>query len=357
MRAPRSIQPVGTGGLGRFLSESSGIGRYSIRVNRGRAPAVLIALSLLLSSCAGGEPGRDDGIANERAGAKPTPEGTKAVVAAQTSSDNRIGSFKLWRAMKTVRKLAGAAGIGVRERATNNERRAALYIARRFESYGYKVHIQKFSVDGGTSRNVVARWPGSITHPFVIGAHLDTVPASPGANDNASGVAAMLEAARLSAGRGPTRYIRWVAFGSEEYGDDGTHHDGSKEYVRRLGPKGRKRTPGMLSVDMIADGKPLLTGSFGIGPRVLGRMVYRRITRNSGIRMRYQTLCDCSDNGPFEHAGIPGAFMYSGPEPDYHSPSDVPDNLKPKHLKRTGRALLLFVRRMGADTVRKLRRY
>lgn len=272
-------------------------------------------------------------------------------------SDAPVGRFRLKRAMKTVRALAGGRGIGIRERATSNERRAALYVARKFESYGYQVHIQKFTVDGGTSRNVVAKWPGQIDHPLVIGGHIDTVPEAPGANDNASGVAAILEAARLTAGKEPARFIRWVAFGSEEYGDDGTHHDGSRVYVRRMGPTGRERSPGAISVDMVADGKPLLTGSFGIGPRVLGRMVYGRITRHSDIAMEYRTLCDCSDNGPFEHAGIPGAFLYSGIEPDYHSISDTVPNMRPKHLKRSGRALLVFVRRVDRDTIRKLRRH
>jgi Zn-dependent M28 family amino/carboxypeptidase len=264
----------------------------------------------------------------------------------------------MWRAMKTVRKLSGGRGIGVRERATRKERRAALLIARKFENLGYKVAIQRFSVDGGVSRNVVARWPGSIDHPLVIGAHIDTVPVSPGANDNASGVATILEAARLAAGKRPVKYIRWIAFGAEEYGDDGTHHDGSAFYVRRLGSKGRRRSPGALSVDMVADGKPLLSGSFGIGPRILGRMVYRRIERGSGVSIEYRTLCDCSDNGPFEHAGIPGAYLHSGTEdPDYHSSTDTPPNLRPKHLKRTGRALLTFVRSVDRATIRTLRRY
>lgn len=272
-------------------------------------------------------------------------------------SDAPVTEFKLWRAMKTLRKLSGGRGIGIRERATSGERTAARFLAKRFRQFGYEVEIQKFSVDGGRSRNVIARWSGQVDHPFVIGAHMDSVPGSPGANDNASGTAAILEAARLVAGKKPSRLITWVAFGSEEYGDDGRHHVGSEIYVRRSSTKERERMPGMLSVDMVSDGKPLLTGSFGIGPRVLGKMVYRRITRNTTIAMRYQTLCDCSDNGPFEHAGIPGAFMYSGPEPDYHSPGDIPPNMRPKHLKRTGRALMAFVRRLDARTLRYLRRF
>lgn len=332
-----------------------------------RAPAAALALALCLTGCADAATSDGDTRAAavdpeetspvEAPSASPSPTPAVADAAVADFEDGPIGGFKLWRAMDTVRDLAGGKGIGIRAKATDNERRAARYIARKFESYGYEVKIQKFSVDGGISRNVIAKWPGQVRHPLVIGGHMDTFPGAPGANDNASGLATILEIARLAAGNQQMRYIRWVAFGSEEKGTDGTHHDGSEAYVKRMGPEGRERSPGALSVDMVADGKPLLTGSFGIGPRILGRMIYGRITRNSKIAMKYETLCDCTDNGPFEHAGIPGAFMYSGREPDYHSATDTPPNLRPKHLKRTGRALLVFVRRVDGETIRRLRRH
>lgn len=323
---------------------------------------MILSLALLFGACRGEGADRANGPVNDR------NDGTEQIeptledewdnfVITATHSSLAPKKFRLWAAMKTVRQLAGGQGIGIRERATDNERRAARLIARKFTKLGYNVRIQKYSVDGGRSRNVIARWPGEIGHPLVIGGHMDTAAGSPGANDNASGVATIIEAARLVAGTERAKYIRWVAFGSEEKGDDQRNHVGSEVYVRRMGREGRQRAPGMISVDMIADGKPLLTGSFGIGPKVLGRMVYRRITRNSEISMDYHQLCDCTDNGPFEHAGIPGAYMYSGREPDYHSPTDKPPNLVPEHLKRTGKALMVFVRKLDRTTLRYLRRY
>jgi Zn-dependent M28 family amino/carboxypeptidase len=256
--------------------------------------------------------------------------------------------------MGHVRALARR--IGVRVRATRRERRGARYIASKLRGYGYDVRVQRFGVDGRTSRNVIARWPGSMRYPFVIGAHMDSVPRSPGANDNASGVAVMIEIARLVKGRSQAEFLKFVAFGAEEYGTDGRHHVGSQVFVNRLGPRGRRLLPGMVSVDMIADGRPLIDGTAGIGPRVVARTLLRKI-RAANVNVVYRTTCDCSDNGPFERAGIPAAFLWSGWESNYHSPSDTVRNMRPADLRRTGRAVRAFVKDLDRDLIARFRRH
>lgn len=283
-----------------------------------------------------------------------TPEPSQSVEVRQQDPAPEMARFSKRRAMTTVRDLA--TDIGVRVRATRGERLGARYAKQRFLELGYEVKVQRFDVDGRTSRNVVAWLPGALRYPIILGAHIDTVVASPGANDNASGVAVILEIARLVRHTPHARFLRFVAFGSEEYGRDGRHHVGSQVYVDRLGEKGRKRLAGMISVDMVADGRPLLVGSFGIGPRILGRILYRKLDR-ANINVEYHTLCDCSDNGPFEHAGIPGAFAYSGREPNYHDASDTPNNLVPDDLERSGRAIRAFVKGVDRALIDRLRRY
>jgi Zn-dependent M28 family amino/carboxypeptidase len=251
-----------------------------------------------------------------------------------------------------LRKLAD--DIGVRTRTSANETRAARYVAREFRALGYDVHIQKFSVDQGTSRNVVARWPGAKRFPFVVGGHMDTVPASPGANDNASGVAATLELARLVAGKEEARWITFVAFGSEEYGDDGTHHMGSRTFVSRLGERGRNRLAGMISVDMISDGG-LIVGNSGISDDTVARMLQKRL-RDAGFPAVFRTSCDCSDNGPFERGGISASYIWSGDDPDYHSSTDTVGNLDPRDLERSGRAVRVFLKAFDKDYLDRMRR-
>ncbi|MFP5299137.1 MAG: M28 family peptidase [Actinomycetota bacterium] len=296
-----------------------------------------------------------DPIASE-----PSPRAEPSLLAHSTpllaSSEESLAveRFSKQRAMRHVRKLAG--DIGIRVKATNNERRGARYIAEKFRSFGYRTNVQKFSVGGGTSRNVVAWWPGAKRYPFVVGGHMDTVPGSPGANDNASGTAVILELARILAGTPQANLIRFVAFGSEEYGEGGSHHDGSRHYVERLGDEGRRRLAGMISVDMIADGRPLLIGHSNIaGKPIVARTVYNKM-KEAGFNVDLITLCDCSDHGPFEHAGIPASFAYSGKEPDYHSPSDTASNLVPDDLLRTGRAVRAFLLKLDMDMIRRFRR-
>jgi len=318
-----------------------------------RLPIVVVVISILTTGTAFASSLEGDLALPSFSPPIPQVAPGERAVATATSSSQRLERFSLDRAMSHVRRLAGR--IGTRVRAHTGEKKAAHYVAKRFRSLGYRTHVNTFPVDGDRSRNVVAKWPSSARYGIVLGAHMDTVPGSPGANDNASGVAVLLETARLIAAREPSRWVKLVAFGSEEYGVDGRHHVGSSEFVERLGPRGRRRLAGMVSIDMIADGRPLLTGTSGIGPPVAARSLFRTVTAKTNIGLRYITFCDCSDHGPFEHAGIPATFLYSGKEPDYHSSSGVPQNLIPRDLRRTGRAVRAFVADVDQRLVRHWR--
>ncbi|MDQ3783754.1 MAG: M20/M25/M40 family metallo-hydrolase [Actinomycetota bacterium] len=318
-----------------------------------RLTIVVVAISVLVSGIALASSLESDSAFSSSSPPDPQVPEVERGVATATSSSQRLERFSLDRAMSHVRRLAGR--VGTRVRAHTGETKAARYIAGRFRSLGYRTHVKSFSVDRGRSRNVVAKWPSGARYGVVLGAHMDTVPGSPGANDNASGVAVLLETARLIAAREPSRWVKLVAFGSEEYGADGRHHVGSSQFVRRLGARGRNRLAGMVSIDMIADGRPLLTGTSGIGPPVAARSLFRIVRAKTNIGLRYITFCDCSDHGPFERAGIPATFLYSGEEPDYHSPSDVPQNLTPRDLRRTGRAARAFVAEVNQRLVRRWR--
>ena len=103
---------------------------------------------------------------------------------------------------------------------------AAGYIRAAFEVAGYEVNTQSFTSRGETVSNleVVLAGHGAADEIIVVGAHYDSVADSPGADDNASGVAALLELARLLSGTMLSRTVRFVAFANEEapffYGDE-----------------------------------------------------------------------------------------------------------------------------------------
>lgn len=249
--------------------------------------------------------------------------------------------FSAARAFEHVRTLAGR--IGPRPAGSAAYGRAARYVRRAFVKLGYRARLVPFELpNGSTSRNVVATWPGPARRRVLIGAHLDTVPDSPGANDNASGVAVVLELARVFAGTREADGIRFVAFGAEEVQPGGGHHFGSAAYAERARPRA------MVSVDMIGLDRLLIVGWLGIGKRRTVAALLRS-AKDTGVHAREEVLPDWSDNGPFERAGVPAAFLWTGDEPNHHRPTDVVGNVAKPALLRAGTVLIRFVTVTAGD--------
>jgi len=115
-------------------------------------------------------------------------------------------------------------------------RAAEDYLRRNLQEDGYTVTEQKYAVDGQTATNLEVRIDGgdSGSGAIVVGAHYDSVVGAPGANDNASGVAAVLELARLMHGVQTRRSIRFVLFVNEEPPYFQTNAMGSLVYAKQL---------------------------------------------------------------------------------------------------------------------------
>jgi Zn-dependent M28 family amino/carboxypeptidase len=129
---------------------------------------------------------------------------------------------------------------------------AAGYIEETLAGQGYRPTDEPFESGGRPVRNIVAERPGrSVPEEIVlVGAHYDTVPGSPGANDNGSGVAALLELARLLEERDLPRTLRFVAFVNEEAPFFGTDEMGSLVHARGASARG-ERIRAMLSLETI----------------------------------------------------------------------------------------------------------
>jgi Zn-dependent M28 family amino/carboxypeptidase len=119
---------------------------------------------------------------------------------------------------------------------------AALYIEAELESGGFTVKDQTYTAYDKESRNLIVEIPGSERPEeiLLVGAHYDSVTGSPGANDNASGVAALLELARQLAGTHPVRTVRLVAFVNEEPPFFKSKNMGSMVYVGGARDRGEK---------------------------------------------------------------------------------------------------------------------
>lgn len=129
---------------------------------------------------------------------------------------------------------------------------AARYIEDSLTGLNYRVNNQEYETSGAKVRNLDADAPGTALADEIVlvGAHYDSVPGCPGANDNATGVAAVLELARLFANRKMDRTVRFVAFVNEEPPFCFTNEMGSRVYARRSRAQSEKIIA-MLSLETI----------------------------------------------------------------------------------------------------------
>ena len=259
-------------------------------------------------------------------------------------------SFSSERAMDDVRRLAGE--IGPRLATGPGFREAARWVAARLRSLDYEVERQTFPVpagdswgvpvEAGTSANIVARPKGFDPRAsyLVVGAHLDTVAVAPGAEDNASGVAVLLETARRVTILARPLPVVFVAFGGEEPRGDGDfeHHFGSLHYVAQMSPAERRNLRGMVSMDRVGVGLVVPVGSV-LGTPIATRAALVRSAERLGIDTTVDPDNAASDHESFADAGLPAARLGSTPYAEYHQATDVPSVVDPEQLRRVGRVI------------------
>ncbi len=129
---------------------------------------------------------------------------------------------------------------------------ARKYIAGQFESSGYKVKFNEYQINGDAVANIEVELTGS-SHPekiIIVGAHYDAVPGAPGANDNGSGVAAILELADRFKDKSFPLTVRFVAFVNEEPPNSMTGNMGSFVYAKKAA-KDKENIIAMFSLETI----------------------------------------------------------------------------------------------------------
>ena len=199
----------------------------------------------------------------------------------------------------------------------------------------------------GTLTNVLGVLPGQDTGGqdalIIIGAHRDHFGAQaglqfPGADDNASGTAVMLELARiLSQRRTPrTHTIVFVSFDGEERG-----LLGSTLYVNNPAFP-LKRTVAMINLDHVGIGNGKLT----VGVTRMDKALAQRAGDQAGLGEQVQIYgyFPGGDHVPFYEAGVPTiTVVSSGTHPHFHQPSDTSDTIQPEILETTGRYLFSLI--------------
>lgn len=241
---------------------------------------------------------------------------------------------------------------------------AADYIRATLAGAGYEVRLQPYEVAGKICENIEAEVRGE-NRPddiIVIGAHYDSVQGSPGANDNASGVAATLALARAFAEATPARTLRFVSFANEEPPLFQTEHMGSRVYAMRSRERGENIVL-MLSLETIGyysdepGSQHLLfplnliypsTGNFiAFVSNVENGSLVRQLVGSFRQQARFPSeggaLWDLipgvgwSDHWAFWKEGYPAVMVTDTAPfryPAYHSPADRPELVQYERMAR-----------------------
>jgi len=237
--------------------------------------------------------------------------------------------------------------------------RSAAYIEQRFLSIGCRTERQEFTYRENTYCNIITSVAGVSPDSdgiLVVGAHYDTVEGTPGADDNASGIAGLLELARLASKDPFARTVRFVAFTLEEPPTFMTRSMGSYECAKRLREEG-VAVSGMISLEMLGyfrdeEASQLYPSSFirpffperGNFISFVGNLSSRKFTRKvkkafmAASTFPVESLnapsvipgVDFSDHRNFWKFGYP-AFMVTDTafyrNPNYHAAGDTADTL------------------------------
>lgn len=229
---------------------------------------------------------------------------------------------------------------------------------------GFEVRRQRYEIGGKPFDNIEVEIRGK-SRPeemVVVGAHYDSVPGAPGANDNATGAAAVVALARMFGGTQPARTLRFVEFVNEERPFAQTPEMGSVVYATRSRERG-ERIVAMLSLEAIgyyADApgsqrypSPLdwvypSTGNF---IAFVGNVASRRLVRQAIGAFRRGTSFPSeggalperlpgvgwSDHWAFWRAGYPAIMVTDTAlfrDPNYHTAADTPNKIDYDRLSR-----------------------
>ena len=234
--------------------------------------------------------------------------------------------------------------------------RAMSYIQGQFTRYNRSVFLQPFNVEGKNYYNVIASFGPPSQYRMIIGAHYDVYGDQPGADDNASGIAVLLELGRLLADETLDRTVDLVAFCLEEPPYFRTPSMGSAIHARSLIKAGIV-VEIMVSIDMVGyfNQKPPTRGLLA---RWVTHTLKNRINttsvidteRQHGLGLRIATLLaagssldavtltppegtpgmDFSDHLNYWRLGIPAVLVTNFPvsgNPHYHCPTDTLERL------------------------------
>lgn len=344
-----------------------------------KAIGAFLALTLLLPACSS-PAARPPAVSLTAPASRsvPSPAGTLSApqllvpVPAAKASEVReaFEQMNLTRHLEALQRIADEEG-GNRAAGTSGYEASARYVEDQLRAAGYSPVRQAFTYwdeDLEADRetfNILADTAGNAEHTIVVGGHLDSVPEGPGINDNATGVAAIIETARWMAETGaqPKNRVRFAFWGGEEIDLLGSRH-----YVNSLSDREISQTALNINLDMVAspnggrfvhDGDGSRYGDAGPSGSAGIESILRDYFAKNSLPAEATIFDGGSDYEPFLQAGIPVGGLFTGDvvtktaeqvrkyggtenedhDPCYHESCDTIDNVNQELLKDMAGAL------------------
>ena len=242
-----------------------------------------------------------------------------------------------------------------------------LYITKQFESFNLSVNQEAVDFENSRSFNIIGKPTGTQSTPFVLAEHYDTKPGTPGVDDNASALVALLEIARCLADHTFHTPIIFSAFTLEEYG-----YIVSRYFIKKAATR-NETFSGMISLEMLGyknsapqsqtyppyvdtekypdsgdfiavvgnEPSAQLTQSLaeGMKQHVPSLKVESLVVPGTGEKFSEVRL---SDHAPFWDAGIPAVMVTDTAffrNPHYHQPSDTLETLDMEFIRENAEAV------------------
>ena len=272
------------------------------------------------------------GVAQGHAGEEP---GIDVNQPAYTRPD---AAGRLWGHLEAFQK------IGPRPVGSDAILAAGRYYADQMKALGYDVREQDFKdPHGAPGANWIADDKILPSQPFlIVAAHLDTVAKSPGANDDASGVSALIEAAAEIRQLKTHVPVRFVVFGAEEDFPGYGYHYGAFQYLDNLPGPERSQITGVIYLERVGRGDHLLIKrTFNRDPSLakhLQPVAYRMLGQPSDITRIWKL-----GMSPFNQYLIPVAHVEWASSPDTHRPSDTLDRIQVQRILQTVGVVTAFL--------------
>jgi Peptidase family M28 len=291
------------------------------------------------------------------------------------------------RLMEALRALPTSRAAWADEAHANGLRQTEQLLIDRLKAMGYTPSLEPIDFLGSRTQtpqpksgasdapwnNIIVDLPGTTAkHEVVlIGAHFDAVPNSPGADDNGTGTACLLEAARVLKSYPMQRSVRLVFFNLEEIG-----LVGSRAHVERLKPRlesKEEQLVGMISLEMLgyftdeanSQRSPLPANDIFTPPTTGNFLALVGLQRHQGFSQAFAKAMTASepglpvlavdflpiappdfarsDHAPFLGAGLPGVMLTDTANfrnPNYHTPKDTVDTIDQKRFVLACRAVI-----------------